>query len=391
MAISRVRGKGQPKREIDEVLKLIARKKGDSYVKTGSEILQPYRIPTGIFSLDMALCGGIFVGKQNMFLGMRSSGKTTAAFKTIANAQRMFPNQQAVLVQPEDTYDPVWAEKLGVNVDDLLVITPETGEEAVDMIQGVMNAEDISLMVLDSVGALIPMKERDSSAEDAHVGIHAKLVTTMVRRVSSALTRAAQRNHNLTALYINQYRAGIGKWAPPGQEATSIPGGKALDHFTALQVVFKNKESLKKDDEGFEQLAFNEHSFKIEKNKFNAGIRKGEFLLMRAEGDYGLVEGNIDDAAAMLATAKRMEIYTGAGRSWTLTLPDPEDPDSGLEYNFGSADEAITALYGDPEFHRQTRNHIIAMHSAKLGMPQYVLDRIYASGTEVEEEEEVDE
>lgn len=373
--IQTVRGVKPEKREIDQVLNHFAKKFGDTFVRAASDVLQPMRLSTGIFALDMALCGGLFVGKQNMFMGRRSSGKTTTSMKVIANAQKMYPDKICVFIDMEDAFDSVWATKLGVDTDRLLVVKPETGEDCVDAVQAFCNAEDVCLVVLDSIASLIPMKERDGAAEDVHVGIHAKLVTTMVRKVNSALTRAASRGQDLTVLYINQERAKIGGWAPPGQEPIGNPGGKALDHYTALQVVFKNKETISKDEEGFELLEFNEHSFKVDKNKFNAGIRKGEFQLMRrANHELYLREGDIDDATAMLATAKRMGVYTGGGQSWTLEIPMGDEM---VQLPYRKGDDCIEAMYYNRSIYQSLRNHLIANHAVKLEMPQYVIDRIY--------------
>lgn len=379
MARTVVRGKSKgddaPRRSLDELAAAIRKEYGGTTIMLAKEKRQPLRLPTGIFTLDLACCGGIPFQTISMFYGPRSSGKTTGMLKTIASVQRMIPEKMPALVDAEHTFDPVWAEKLGVDLDRLLVVQPASGEEAVDICDALMRDSNVSLVCLDSIAALVPMKEIEESAEDAHVGIHAKLVTRLVRKVNTAIAAASKRGEAVAFLVANQQRSAIGKWAPAGQEALSLPGGKALEFFTALQVKFKNKENLKKDDDGFEMLTVNEHAFTIDKNKFNAGIRKGEFLLQRvADEEYGLAEGDIDDAATMLAFGKRMGIYTGAGRSWTLELPDFED-------TMGSADEWISYLYENRDVKQQLRNHLIAMHAAKLGMPQYVLDATYAQVT----------
>lgn len=358
---------------LETLVKEINKQFGRS-VRMASEARQPVRLSTGIFTLDLALCGGVFMQCLNGFFGPRSSGKTTTMFKTLANAQRMYPDKVAAYVDAEHTFDPVWAGKLGIDVDRLLLAQPSTGEEAVDTVQAFMDHDGISVTALDSIAALVPMKEVEDAAEDAHVGIHAKLVTRLVRKVNTAIANASKNGRDTAFLYTNQQRAGIGRWAPNGQEAISNPGGKALEHYAALQIKFKNKETLKKDDEGFEMLDVNEHAFTVDKNKYNAGIRKGEFQLQRVDNDdLGLTEGDIDDVATMLAFGKRMGIYTGAGRSWTLNLPEFED-------TMGSADEWIKYLYENREHHQMLRNHLIALHAQKLGMPQYILDQIYAQG-----------
>lgn len=377
MARSKVRGKAPRTQavrsgsELDAIVLQMRKEFGDSVVDLARNKKQPARIPTGIFSLDMASCGGVFAHCITTFHGVRSSGKTTAALKAIRGAQRKYPDSTPVFIDQEHTFDPVWAAKLGVDLDRLLVSRPDTGEQAVDIAEAMLRTAEVSLVVVDSVAALIPLKEIQDSAEDQHVGIHAKLVTRLVRKTIAAFTTEAKRGHEVGLIAINQQRAGIGQWSPTG-DPISLPGGKALGFYTALQVKFKNKENMSKDSQGFDMLAFNEHAFKVEKNKYNAGIRDGEFQLMRrASEDYPLLEGDIDDAGTMIAYAKKMGIYTGGGRSWNLELVEEE-------VKFGSADEAILYLYENPDKYWELRNHLIALHSAKLGMPQDFLDQFYA-------------
>lgn len=366
-----VQGTPTGRTDLSDIVKAIGKTHGSTTVKVASTMRQPIRLSTGIFTLDVALAGGVFMNCINEFLGARSSGKTTALLKVLASAQRQYPTLTPALVDAEHTFDPVWAAKLGVDLDNLLVIQPSTGEEAVDQVQGLMCHVGISMVALDSIAALVPMKEVEAATEDMHVGIHAKLVTRLVRKANTAISDASKAGRPMMLLVTNQQRAGIGKWAPPGQEAISNPGGKALEHYTALQVKFKNKENLKKDNEGFDMLDVNEHAFSVDKNKFNAGIRKGEYLLRRADDEeLGLSEGDIDDAESMLGFAKKMGVYTGGGSSWTLTLPDFEETRAGK-------DRWVEFLYEDREVHRQLRNHLVALHAVKLGMPQYFVDAIY--------------
>lgn len=366
-----VQGASSGRADLSDIVKAIQKQHGNTTIKVASEARQPIRLSTGIFTLDLALCGGLFMNCINEFLGARSSGKTTALLKAIASAQRQYPSLTPALVDAEHTFDPVWAGKLGVDLDHLILVQPSTGEEAVDQVQGLMSHAGISMVALDSVAALVPMKEVDAATEDAHVGIHAKLVTRLVRKANTAISDASKAGRPMMLLVTNQQRAGIGKWAPPGQEAISNPGGKALEHYTALQVKFKNKENLKKDEEGFDMLDVNEHAFSVDKNKFNAGMRKGEYLLRRSDDDdLGLSEGDIDDAESMLGFAKKMGIYTGGGSSWTLELPDYSETMRGRE-------AWVAHLYANRDIHLQLRNHLIALHAVKLGMPQYFVDAIY--------------
>lgn len=357
--------------ELTKMINAIDKQYGGGLVVAGNSLEQPLRLPTGIFALDLALCGGIPVRGVTMFHGQRSSGKTTSALKTVAMFQRLYPDLSVVFVDAEHSFESVWAAKLGVDLSRLIVVQNETGEQAVDIIDGLMQTPGVGLVVLDSVAALIPMRELDASAEDAHVGIHAKLVTGLMRKVTAAFSKSRQEGRIMSFLCINQQRAGIGKRMPNGIEAINLPGGKALDHYTLVQVKFKNKENITRDAQGFETLEFNEHAFQIDKNKINAGMRKGEFQLMRRDNqELGLKEGDLDDCGTMLAYAKKMDIYTGGGQAWKLELAD-------RELKFKSAADACQYFYEDFDEFWAFRNHLIALHAAKLGMPQKFLDRFY--------------
>lgn len=370
--VSRVRAApAAGKSELDETIEAIHKRFGTNTAVRGSAVEQPERISTGSFMLDFATLGGIPHNRISMFLGERHSGKSTMADKVAGNAQRQYPDQQVVKIDIEGTHDSVWAEKNGVDVDRLTLIQPETGEAAVDMADALVRTRDVSLVIIDSIAALVPMKEVDASAEDAHVGLQSRLVSSMVRKLTAGLISERNRDHKVTVLFVNQFRTKIGGWAPAGATPRSIPGGKALEYSTSLQVIFKNKESMGKDEFEVETVGVNEHSFDITKNKLNSGPRQGEFQMLRIpDPDLGLAEAEIDDASTMLAYAKKFGVYTGGGKSWTLAF----DSD---EHRFGKLDEAVHALYEDREFYWRLRNFLIRTQAEHLGMPESFLARLY--------------
>jgi recombination protein RecA len=357
--------------ELEQVQAAINKRWGATTIRRASENMQPFRIPTGIFSLDLATCGGIAHNRVSMFKGPKHSGKTTTSEKVIAGAQLSLPGQQVAFVDAEGTRDSVWGGKLGVNNEDLVYTATETGEQAVDITEALIRTKEISLVVVDSIASLVPMKEVAGSAEDANVALQARLISLFMRKATSALISERKRNHFVTLLLINQQRVKIGGWAPNGGEPLSSPGGKALEHATTMEFNFKNKENTSKDGDGVDTLEYNEHAFKIQKNKLNAGLRDGEFQLMRRDSDkFPLVEGDIDDAPSMLAHAKKTGCYTGGGKSWKLSIPD-------FDYTFQNSDEAILYLYENRDIYWKLRCHLIASHAAKLGMPQYFIDYLY--------------
>ncbi len=193
--------------EIEAVIASIRKNKGENTVVRGSAIRQPFRIRTNIFTLDCALLGGIPYNRVTMVHGKKSHGKSTLAMRLVASAQASMPGQKPVWIDAEDTYDSVWAGKQAVDNDNLVVAKPDTGEDAVDMTVALIHAAETSLVVVDSLAALLPYKEEEGSAEDEAVpGLQAKLITRMMRRTTGALMKERKRGHFVTLVVLNQHR-----------------------------------------------------------------------------------------------------------------------------------------------------------------------------------------
>lgn len=349
--------------ELEKTLAAIRKQHGERTVVFGTDIVQPGRIPTGIFTFDYATLGGIPHNRMTMFHGPKHSGKTTGALRVVAGAQASLPDQKPVFLDIEGTFDAVWAEKLGVDTQNLIINQPDYGEQAIDAAVALVHTLEVSLIVVDSLAALLPLKESEASAEDSLVAQQSRLITSFLRKVSAAQIKERKRDHFVTVLLLNQQRTKIGGWSPTG-DPLSLPGGKALGHFTSLEARFKNKETSSKDEQGFETLHVNEHAFTIEKNKCNAGMRSGEFRMMRREDpDYGLAEGDIDDAGTMLAFAKRLGWYTGAGRGQKLEFADVSE-------SFQSIEQATIFLYENRDIYWKLRCHLIADAARKQGQKE---------------------
>lgn len=359
--------KSNEKNELQETFKEVEKRYGEGVVSLASSVTQPDRISTGPFTLDFALLGGIPHNRVSMVVGERHSGKSTLACMIAASAQRMYPDQTPVYLDIESTFDPVWAEKLGVDTDTMPVITPDSGEMAVDIADAVIGSQETSLLIVDSIAALVPMKEIEASAEDAFVGLQARLVGNFIRRVTSSLVRERRRGHKVTVLLINQFRMKIGvSFGDP----RTLPGGKALEFATSVQIIIKNKENKGRNTQGIETMTHNEHSFTITKNKLNGGPRTGEFVLVREyDEDTGLGPGDIDDAATVLAFAKKFGVYHGGGQRWTLEFDD-------IAIDFKKAAEAVQTLRDDRELYWALRTHLIRLQAEAQGMPQEFIERI---------------
>ncbi len=353
------------KSEIAALIAQIKKNKGDGTVLKSSEVRQPFRIRTNIFTLDYALLGGIPFNRMTMFHGKKHSGKSTACDKTIASVQNSLPDQQAVKIDTEHTHDDTWAQKNGVDTDKLLIVHPDTGEDAVDMAVGFVHARETSLVVVDSLASLVPFKEVEGSAEDEAIpALQAKLITRMLRRITAAQIMERKRGHYVSFLVTNQHRTKIGGWSPSG-EPRSLPGGHALGHFTSVEVLFKNKEVIKGDGTGQETLAYNEHAFTIEKNKHNAGMRTGEYrLLRRDDEELGLLEADMDDAGTMLSFAKRLEWFSST-------------PKGGANLEFGevshkedNTDAMVKFLYQNRDVYEDLRLNLIVQNALSQKMPE---------------------
>lgn len=355
--------------EIGETLKAVTKRYGENSVHMADTVYQPDRISTGSFMMDYALLGGIPHNRCSMIVGERHAGKTMLASKIIASAQRQYPDQTPVFLDIEGTFDATWAGKLGVDIACLPVVGCETGEMAVDVGDALIGSMETSLLVVDSVAALTPMRELEGSAEDAHVGIQARLMGNFIRRLTAGLIKERKRGHYVTVLFLNQFRAKIGGFAGFG-EPRSIPGGKALEFSTSVQIIIKNKENKGKDSNSVDTITHNDHPFTITKNKCNTGPRTGEFVLIREDDPAtGLSAGDIDDAATVLAYAKKWGLYTGGGSRWTLEFGD-------TSYKFGKAAEGIRALQDDVDLYWSLRCFLIQMHAQQRGMPSDFIERI---------------
>lgn len=313
--------------------------------------------------MDLALLGGIPHNRQSMIVGERHSGKSTTSCLLIASAQHYYPDQLVVLIDLEGTFDKVWAAMLGVDLDRLLIVQADTGEMAVDLAEAIVCTKETSLVVIDSLAALTPFAEVEAEAKDALVGTQARLIGRMVRKLTTALIRERKRGHLVTMLYLNQFRSKIGGFAGFG-EPRSIPGGKALEFATSVQLIIKNKEHAGKDGSDVDVMDYNEHSYTITKNKLNNGPRTGEFKMVRVPmPTHSLEIGDIDESRTLISYAKKFGLYTGAGKNQLLQFDD-------VKLKFANQDKAYQALNEDDDLSWGLRCRLIKQQAVNLGMPE---------------------
>jgi recombination protein RecA len=253
----------------------------------------PPGISTGAISLDLALGGrGIPRGRICEFYGPESSGKTTLALHVVASAQKA--GGVAAFIDAEHALDPSWAKRIGVNLENLLVSQPDTGEQALEICELLVRSNAVEIIVVDSVAALIPQAEIEGEMGDSHVGLQARLMSQALRKLTGAIAKS-----RTTVIFINQLREKIGVMF--GNPETT-PGGRALKFYSSIRLDIRRTSSIKDGEE----TVGNRVRARVVKNKVAPPFRDAEFDIMFNEGissagdllDLAVAESIVDKSGA---------------------------------------------------------------------------------------------
>jgi recombination protein RecA len=290
-----------------------------SAMKLGSrEAMQVEAVSTGSLGLDIALgIGGLPKGRIVEVFGPESSGKTTLALHAIAEAQKA--GGTAAFIDAEHALDPVYAKKLGVNIDELIVSQPDTGEQALEIADTLVRSNAIDVLVIDSVAALVPRAEIEGEMGDSHVGLQARLMSQALRKITGSISRS-----KCLVIFINQIRMKIGVMYGSPETTT---GGNALKFYASVRLDIRRTGAIKDRDE----VVGNATRVKVVKNKVAPPFKQVEFDIMYGEGiskvgeliDLGVKAGFVEKSGAWFSYDS-IRIGQGRENAKTYMRENPE-------------------------------------------------------------------
>lgn len=321
----------------------IRKKLDKNYPKTiftGSELdaMAVSRLPSGSFVFDLLTGGGIPKNRITVFHGPKSSSKSTFAQRLVGMFQTLHPDLQALYVDFEGTFDWKWADSYIPDRDRCIVVKPDYAEVGIDIIKAYAeDAEDVGLVVVDSLGGIIPTAEADAAAADyTQIGLQVKLVNRMIRILLPRMSQAGKAGRELSVIAVNQVRANMSK-APGGYGSPySQPCGKFLEHAASMDIRFYSGEYT--NQQGIPVKV--KHKFLVDKNKVSVPKRQGVLeYYIAAVGGYSI--GEMDEEKVVITYAKRAGVIQRDGAKWIIPSTKKEP------YTFGSMLEMMKTFRED--------------------------------------------
>jgi recombination protein RecA len=317
--------------------------KGSAMRLGSKETMQVETISSGSLGLDIALgVGGLPRGRVIEIYGPESSGKTTLALHVIAEAQR--GGGTAAFVDAEHALDPVYAKKLGVNIDELIVSQPDTGEQALEIVDTLVRSNAIDVLVIDSVAALVPRAEIEGEMGDSHVGLQARLMSQSLRKLTGSISRS-----RCMVIFINQLRMKIGVMYGNPETTT---GGNALKFYASVRLDIRRTGAIKNGEE----IVGNATRVKVVKNKVAPPFKQVEFDIMYGEGiskigeilDLGVKAGLVEKSGAWFSYDS-VRIGQGRENSKAFLKANPEMADRLEKAIRARTDKVAEEMMSGPE------------------------------------------
>lgn len=359
---------------VSEVIKAVKKHHGATTINTGVILQNAERIPTGVLPFDLAVGGGIPLGRISILYGPESSLKTTMALKAVANYQRMYPKKVCVFVDVENHYDPLWGEILGVNNKKLVYVLPDYAEQSVDIVQDLLDAKDIGMIVYDSIAAMITSNESTSSADKMVVGGAGLVVGRLYRKVSLGLLKARREGRHPAFIAINQTRFKVGVMFG---DPETMPGGQAFKFASSLTVrLYGKEETVKKVNPVMP--AYKLVSGIVKKYKVPIVAKTFEFKMGALDSPAnGIVLGQVNDWNTMYTYLQEMGWAVKRGRKVKF-----------LGDLYESSESLRAAIYEDESYLLSLKKDLIVAVMEKMGGAKDV--EVVMDSAEDEVEDSVD-
>jgi recombination protein RecA len=351
---------------LEELIAAVRKDKGDKVIVKGNQIPDVTRVPTGVFEFDLATGGGFPCGRYSIVYGVESSGKTNLCLKAIAYVQKNFPagKNKCVFVDLEHTFDPKWAEQMGVDTSLLEVVQPAYGEECVDVVDALLRADDLAFICVDSIAVMVSIKEVQKSVESADVGTSSLLMKRLCNKIVLALGEQSRKGCFPCVVLLNQRRFKIGVMFG---DPETMPGGETVKFLSSLTVRLYGKNVIEKAIHP-DLPAYKHTSIIIKKSKVPITSVNFEYQMAMIPADV-LSVGETDSWNVVSGHLKAMGTLAKNGAEWEIQLPGLGPFQEGAKA-FKTLGEVREMYLGDSSF----AAHCQAVVTAELSKNKFTVE-----------------